>query len=64
MRVPFFIGLAVVLITQSSMALQSRFLPDGFCPHLLDYTYYSLCYEPDHRQAAWVKYRLTLEMIS
>lgn len=40
------------------------FLPGGFCPQIVDYTHYSLCYSREHRQASWVKYELTLDHVN
>lgn len=57
--------LAFFCFVTSSLALAGQsFLPGGFCPLTLDYTHYSLCYDSDHRQASWVKYELTQELIS
>lgn len=39
-------------------------LPKGPCPQQLDYSYYTLCYSPEHRQAVWTKHTLTRELLS
>jgi endonuclease G len=52
----------VLLLCQLALAVQSH-LPQGFCSQQIDHTYYSLCYEPEHRQASWVKYKLNEDFI-
>ncbi len=45
-------------------AQQIEYIPEGFCPEVVDYTYYSLCYDSNHRQARWVKYKLTRDFVN
>lgn len=47
-----------------ALAQQTDHIPQGLCPEIVDYAYYSLCYDSEHRQARWVKYKLTQEMIN
>lgn len=52
------------LLTSNSWAGDTELLPKGFCPLLVEYSSYTLCYDADHRQAAWVKHKLTLEQVN
>ncbi len=61
---PMLIGFMVTGFVFTARAQQTQHLPEGFCPEILDYAYYSLCYDSDHRQARWVKYQLTPDFIN
>ena len=47
----------------SYAAAKQDLTPKGECSQEIHHTYYSLCYEGDHRQASWVKYKLTPKML-
>ena len=63
MKIQTLLFLASLFAAQFGLATQIH-LPSGFCPEVVDYTHYSLCYDSEHRQAAWVKYKLTPELIT
>ena len=64
MKTQVVISLFSLLIASFAFGKHLQYLPQGFCPAVVDYTYYSLCYDSEHRQASWVKYELTQELIS
>ncbi len=52
------------MFVSAAAGAQTEYLPRGHCPQIIDYTYYSICYDPQHRQASWVKHELNNESIS
>ncbi len=58
-----FLIILLVFVGFKAYGSQQEYWPQEFCPEVLDYTYYSVCYDPEHRQARWVKHALTLESI-
>lgn len=64
MKTQVVVVLFSLLASSFALAKQTQYLPQGFCPEVVDYTYYSICYSAEHRQASWVKYELNLKLIS
>lgn len=64
MKARLIVSLLSLLYVQLASARQTDFLPQGFCPEIVDHAYYSLCYLADHRQSSWVKYKLTRAMVN
>ena len=58
-----FLTLVFVLLFTSTVFGKQSFKPLGTCAGTVDYTYFTLCYEPEHRQASWVKYKLSEQFI-
>ena len=56
--------LLVLFFVFDAKASSQEYWPQEFCPETIDYTYYSLCYDREHRQARWVSHTLTLESIT
>ena len=58
------LSLLIFLFASVSLANTQQFLPVSDCEKYIDYTYYSICYSPEHRQAQWTKHELTRQSIT
>lgn len=63
MKTRVLLGCLSFVFTSLGFAQQTEFLPQGPCTQTVNYTHYTLCYEPEFRQSSWVKYRLTQRQI-
>lgn len=54
----------VLLFIFSANSFAEEYLPKGFCPKLISYTYYKVCYDHEHRQALWTAHWLTKESVN
>ncbi len=62
---PFIVALIIlnfITFVQPSSAKPLSSDPN-FCDYSLEYTYYSLCYSVQHRQALWAEHELTVDQI-
>ncbi len=53
-----------VLFTSGITAQEFDYLPTSTTNQIINHNYYSLSYSPKHKQAEWVAYKLTPEMLS
>ncbi|MEM7645580.1 MAG: DNA/RNA non-specific endonuclease [Pseudomonadota bacterium] len=63
----FLTGVLLLVFAQPVWSLSQtpsqEFEPSGLCSEHVEYLAFSICYDREHRQASWVKHKITLEMI-
>ena len=63
MKTKVALGLLCFMLSSLAFGKPTQFLPQGPCSQIIHYSYYSLCYEKEHRQSSWTKHQLTPELI-
>ncbi len=64
MQKPLLLGFMCFWVGAIASAQSGSHPPQGYCPQVVEYTYYKICYDSHHRQARWVNYHLTRESIN
>lgn len=64
MKAQVLVGTLSFFLSLVVLANQNKYKPSGLCSEQVEYAHYSLCYEPEFRQASWVKHELTLRQVN